>query len=243
MKRINANIIFILALMLIIGCDKDPSKPGYQSKPPKPEYYRIKMSEDLKSYLWSKSGSYWIYKNTKTGDLDTHIVNNFYFDSILAKGNQLHTKHITIYYDYLSKSFYSTFIKRYFYEYTNAMTPNGESFNNGRNKLTREGNGSLIQPFYYPFQFTSLPGAGTGSSSTSYIGMDRTLTIQGKTYHNVAKFDIDSDAIWYSRDDAVSLEFKRPRAIYYWAKDVGLIKRETKKENYAWELIEYNIIK
>ena len=223
---------------MLLGCDKDPSKPGYQGKPPKPEYYRIKMNEELKSYLWSKPGSYWIYKNTKTGDLDTHIINGFYFDSILVKGNQLHTKHITIYYDYLSKSFYSTFIKRFFYEYSNYKSPNAESFNNGRNGITREGNGSINYPLYYPFVITSGPGTGNGSSYTTYIGMDSTLTIQGKTYQNVAKFDIDKDDIWEEKLNCI-----RSNNIYYWAKDVGLIKKQSMSCSYSWELIEYNIIK
>ncbi|MDP2174981.1 MAG: hypothetical protein Q8K70_03620 [Bacteroidota bacterium] len=238
MNKINTNLLFILALIFLIGCDKDPSKPGYQGKPPKPEYYRIKMNEELKSYLWSKPGSYWIYKNTKTGDLDTHIVNNFYFDSILVKGTELHTKHITIYYDYLTKSFYGTFIKRYFYEYSNYKSPNAESFNNGRNGITREGNGSINYPLYYPFVITSGPGTGNGSSYTTYIGMDSTLTIQGKTYQNVAKFDIDKDDIWEEKLNCI-----RSNNIYYWAKDVGLIKKQSISCNYSWELIEYNIIK
>jgi hypothetical protein len=238
MKSLNSYIFPLLILMLIIGCDKDPSKPGYQGKPPKPEYYRIKMSEDLKSYLWSNIGSYWIYKNTKTGDLDTHIIRSFYFDSILVKGNQLRTQHITVYYDYLSKSFYSTFIKSFFYDYSNYNSPNAESFNNGRNLLTKEGNGSFIQPFYYPFQFTSVPGAGTGSSNTTYIGMDSTLTIQGKTYYNVAKFDIDSDGVW-----SKTYPYTTTGSKYYWAKDLGLVKRTATHRDENWELIEYNIIK
>jgi hypothetical protein len=238
MKSLNSYIFPLLILMLIIGCDKDPSKPGYQGKPPKPEYYRIKMNEELKSYLWSNLGSYWIYKNTKTGDLDTHIIRSFYFDSILVKGNQLRTQHITIYYDYLSKSFYSTFIKRFFYEYSNYKSPNAESFNNGRNGITREGNGSINYPLYYPFVITSGPGTGNGSSYTTYIGMDSTLTIQGKTYQNVAKFDIDKDDIWEEKLNCI-----RSNNIYFWAKDVGLIKKQSISCNYSWELIEYNIIK
>ena len=235
---ISIYLLPILCLLMLLGCDKDPSKPGYQGKPPKPEYYRIKMNEELKSYLWSKPGSYWIYKNTKTGDLDTHIINGFYFDSILVKGNQLHTKHITIYYDYLSKSFYSTFIKRFFYEYSNYKSPNAESFNNGRNGITREGNGSINYPLYYPFVITSGPGTGNGSSYTTYIGMDSTLTIQGKTYQNVSKFDIDLDGVW-----SKTYPYTTTGSKYYWAKDVGLVKRTATHRDENWELIEYNIIK
>jgi hypothetical protein len=80
--------------------------------------------------------------------------------------------------------------------------------------------------------------SGTGSSYTSYIGMDSTLTIQGKTYQNVAKFDIDKDDIWEEKLNCI-----RSNNIYYWAKDVGLIKKQSMSCSYSWELIEYNIIK
>ncbi len=223
---------------MLLGCDKDPSKPGYQGKPPKPEYYRIKMNEELKSYLWSKPGSYWIYKNTKTGDLDTHIINGFYFDSILVKGIYPYSKHRTIYYDYLSKSFYSTFIKRFFYEYTRTFNPQATDLYITSNDLTREGNGSINHPLVHPFLIPKESNSGTGSSYAAYIGMDSTLTIQGKTYHNVAKFDIDSDGVW-----SKTYPYTTTGSKYYWAKDVGLVKRTATHRDENWELIEYNIIK
>jgi len=223
---------------MLLGCDKDPSKPGYQGKPPKPEYYRIKMNEELKSYLWSNLGSYWIYKNTKTGDLDTHIINGFYFDSILVKGIYPYSKHRTIYYDYLSKSFYSTFIKRFFYEYTRTFNPQATDLYITSNDLTREGNGSRNHPLVHPFLIPKESNSGTGSSYAAYIGMDSTLTIQGKTYYNVAKFDIDSDGVW-----SKTYPYTTTGSKYYWAKDVGLVKRTATHRDENWELIEYNIIK
>jgi hypothetical protein len=229
-------IFCCLGLLLLSACDKDPSKPGYQGKPPKPEYYRIKMNEELKSYLWSKPGSYWIYKNTKTGDLDTHIIRSFYFDSILVKGIYPYSKHRTIYYDIMTRSFYSTFIKDYYYEYTRTFNPQATDLYITSNKIYREGNGSINTPFVYPFVLGT--GSGNGSSNTTYIGMDSTLTIQGKTYQNVAKFDIDKDDIWEEKLNCI-----RSNNIYYWAKDVGLIKKKSISCNYSWELIEYNIIK
>ena len=235
---ISLYLLPILCLLMLLGCDKDPSKPGYQGKPPKPEYYRIKMNDELKSYLWSKPGSYWIYKNTKTGDLDTHIINGFYFDSILVKGIYPYSKHRTIYYDYLSKSFYSTFIKRFFYEYTRTFNPQATDLYITSNDLTREGNGSRNHPLVHPFLIPKESNSGTGSSYAAYIGMDSTLTIQGKTYQNVAKFDIDKDDIWEEKLNCI-----RSNNIYFWAKDVGLIKKQSMSCSYSWELIEYNIIK
>ena len=235
---ISLYLLPILCLLMLIGCDKDPSKPGYQGKPPKPEYYRIKMNEELKSYLCSNLGSYWIYKNTKTGDLDTHIINGFYFDSILVKGIYPYSKHRTIYYDYLSKSFYSTFIKRFFYEYTRTFNPQATDLYITSNDLTREGNGSRNHPLLHPFLIPKESNSGTGSSYSTYIGMDSTLTIQGKTYQNVAKFNIDSDGVW-----SKTYPYTTTGSKYYWAKDVGLIKRKATHRDETWELIEHNIIK
>jgi hypothetical protein len=240
MNKINTNIIFILTLMLIIGCDKDPSKPGYQSKPPKPEFHDMSMSEDLKSYLWSKPGSYWIYKNTKTGDLDTQVCTGFLFNNITIKGDESHSKHITIKYDLIARNISSTYTKHGFYDETTRYYPNSTPFKGMFYALYRHGNGSLISVFHYPFNY--LEKSGTGSTITSFIEMDSTLSIQDKTFHHVAKFEIDRDNLWYPRD-FTPIELKYPRAIYFWAKDVGLVKRENKNENYSWELIEYNIIK
>ncbi len=233
---ISLYLLPILCLLMLLGCDKDPSKPGYQGKPPKPEYYRIKMNEELKSYLWSNLGSYWIYKNTKTGDLDTHIINGFYFDSILVKGIYPYSKHRTIYYDILTRSFYSTYIKRDFYEYTRTFNPQATDLYITSNKIYREGNGSINTPFVYPFVLGT--GSDNGSSITEYIGMDSTLTIQGKAYHHVAKFDINLDGVW-----SKTYPYTTTGSIYYWAKDVGLVKKTATHRDENWELIEYNIIK
>ncbi|MDP2175008.1 MAG: hypothetical protein Q8K70_03760 [Bacteroidota bacterium] len=242
-KKNALNYLILLSLTLFLSCDKDPSKPGYQSKPPKPEYHRVRMSDELKSYIWSNAGSYWIYKNTKTNELDTQTIRGFYFDSILVKGYNSYSSHITVYYDIMIRSFYSTIIKRMYYEYTRSINPNYPLHNLNGNTINRKGNGNINSPFTYPFIIPNENGRGSGTTWGYYIGMDSTLTIQGKTYQNVAKIEIDRDAIWYSSSDPVPLEFKGPRAIYYWAKDVGLVKRETKVENYSWELIKYNIIK
>ena len=102
--------------------------------------------------------------------------------------------------------------------------------------LYRNGNGSLISVFHYTFDYPRM--SGTGSSYTTYIGMDSTLTIQGKTYQNVAKFDIDLDGVW-----SKTYPYTTTGSTYYWAKDVGLVKRTATHRDENWELIEYNIIK
>lgn len=234
------NLFFILLLLNLVwalpscgpkDCQDDGTCP--------PEYYRFTLGE-AKDYLWAKPGSYWIYKNTLNGALDTQTCTYFYFDSTTVKGNYDHSKHIIITYDILKRKLYSTFNKWIYSEYTREHNPNATPFSTGRTVLMREvGGEGLISAFHTPFTIGTY--SGTGSENTIYTGMDTTLTLQGKVFDRVVKFELDMDDIWY--DNNHPLPTRYPNAVYYWAKNVGLIKRENKSEKYSWELIDYNIIK
>lgn len=221
----------ILVLLLYACGNKDCHDTGTCP----PEHYFKSMGE-AKDYLWAKPGSYWIYRNTKTGDLDTVTCKVFYFDTIRKEGTEDYSLNVTIEYEFMFRGLYSTFSP---YSYTETTTPysaNSRPVNTIRTILTRECTDGLIECFFYPFE----PGvhAGTGSMYCSYTGMDSTYALQGKTYYNVAKFDLDSDDIGEPK-----LSCEHAHTIYYWAKDVGLIKKEVLTCNYNWELIDYNIIK
>jgi hypothetical protein len=153
-----------------------------------------------------------------------------------VRGTFDNTKYKILEYDKLARTIYSSFTMASITDESIDVSPDSRSFNNGVNKIDRSMSSSIgyITAFMHPF--VDGYGSSTGSSITRFIGLDSTLIIQGKTYQNVAKFDIDQDDIWYNYANY-------PNTVYYWAKDVGLIKRWNKTDNYAWELIEYNIIK
>ncbi len=200
---------------------------------PPPEFYRFTLGE-AKPYVWALPGSYWIYKNTSTGDLDTVTCLRFKFDSLTVKGTRVGNIEVTITYDKIQRQLYSSFFKWYIDDENLDQTPYGKYYKNHREVLTRLiGGQGYICAFHTPF--TIGAASGTGSETTTYIGMDTTLQIQGKTYNRVAKFDISMDETW--EDTPPYTE-----ATYYWAKEVGLIKRTSPRKNYSWELIEYQII-
>lgn len=224
--------LLFVAMLLSYGCKpKDCNKDGSCDE----EYYRIRFGE-LKSYLWAREGSYWIYKNTQTGDLDTQTCTYFLYDSIKVRGTFNNTKYKILEYDKLIRTITSTFNQSTILDKTIDDSPDSKSFKNEVNIMDRSvtGNIGYVKVLVHPFN-TGI-GSSTGSSITRFIGIDSILIIQGKTYYNVAKFDIDKDDIWYNFASY-------PNTIYYWAKDVGLIKRWNKSDNYSWELIDYNIIK
>ena len=218
--------------------DKDPTKPGYQRKAPKPEYYTFRMTE-VKDYVWFKPGSYWIYKNTKNNLLDTVTCTGFYYDSVTIKGTYDYSKHITLNYDRLEITTYSSHYKWYYRDWSGNTTPDAPNFKKNRFLMDRTCPSGLLVPFFYPLDIGGF--SGTGSSVTQLKSVEETLNIENEMYFKVAQFEIDSDDIWYS--DTTSNLIRYPKTRYYWAKNVGLVKRENVSENYSWELIEHHIIK
>jgi hypothetical protein len=172
-------LFFLLlgSIFIFASCDKDPTKKGYQHKPPKPEFYRFRLGE-AKNYLWAKPGSYWIYKQTVTGDLDTQVVTDFYFDSIISKGTQNHSKHLTIEYDKLIRNIKSSFNGWTYSDKTSAYNAEATPFKGLFFALNRQAFGGEIYALHYPFN--SNENSGTGAEVTSFGGMDSTLIIQAK---------------------------------------------------------------
>lgn len=225
--------------------DQNPNLNGRQCN--EPEYIRLTL-EGADKYLVGKPGSYWIYENTQTGDLDTQTCINYSFtDSIETDHTydlRKQMKQRIIFYDKLRYQIKSSFNNWVYRQETRDASPASDLTLEERKRVIMKRtvvSEGIVVPFFYPFEI-GLAGGGTGSSFTTLKEFLPTYLLKGKTYTNVAVFEIDSDDIWYP-NNYPDLTKQYPNSSYYWAENVGLIKRENQSENYAWELIEYNIIK
>lgn len=238
-KEKKHKLLLIISLLIISSCrDKDPTKPGYQRKPPAPVYLKYRLGS-AKEYMWFNPGSYWIYKNTKTNALDTVTCKNLYYDSFVVKGIEDYSKHITVDFDRLITNYYSTYNKLSFEDNTSFFNPNSTPIRDYFYPINRSTNeGREISPFYYPFDESRL--SGNGFSQTKFKTLIPNLNINSFNFNNVGIFETDFDAIWYPKDSINSIQY--PKSKHYWAQNIGLIKRENISENYSWELIDYNII-
>ena len=90
-------------------------------------------------------------------------------------------------------------------------------------------NGETISIF---FPFDSLSKAGLGVGETSYEGYDSLKKINGNTFHYIQIFKQTKDACW----DGFTVN-------YYWAKDVGLIRKENINKGESWDLVSYHVEK
>ncbi len=195
------------------------------------EYYKFYLGE-AKNYLWAGKGSYWIYKNSKTGELDTQTVTYCKTYWLNARGTQNSTRHINVDYEVLSRGIYSSFNQWTYEDRTGGVSPDGISFN-GTYRLILDrlvASQSINTPFFMPF----IKGAYSGYTLCS--NSDTTININSKNYTNVKVFTIDMDFIWEPKLNCI-----RPNTYYYWVKDIGLVKKLMKTCNYSWDLIDYKI--
>lgn len=227
-----------LTAVLLSGCCKDqnPNKRGCQSEKPITETgpFPLGVSKD---YLYFKPGSWWVYKNNLSNELDSIV-------TLICDTSSISFKE-----DYPSTIYKTTFTTINIYQQSftfnynilyrcDKISPSDYHFFLHKNTLfsTKSENSD---PYVYPF----LP-------ETYFIELLPTITIQGKTYSDVAVFQI-----WI--DDSVKLPtlsfgfIASSPTKYFWAKGVGLIKieqtlfRSDTQSSFIhkWELVSFNLIK
>ncbi len=232
MRKILILFTFCLlsSILLFYSCKpKDCHKNGTC-----PQDYRHYPIGEAKSYLYSLPKSYWIYKNTISGVLDTQVCLSFICDTVITKGTLNETKHITVEYERIRRTIESSYNNCVYFDETGFYNPDAIRPLETLLERNASNSGSNVL-FLHPFEIGSK--AGNGASILICKGTDTSMQVLGKIYYNVARFDIDLDGI--AEKDCQYI----PVTTYYWSKDVGLIKKVINDCNYSWELVDYNIIK
>ncbi len=224
--------LWMLVLQTMTSCNSDCHDKGNCD----PEYYRFDLGE-AKSYLWADTGSYWIYKNSKTGELDTQTCVGAITYWVNTKGTTNYAKHITIDYEVLYRKLYSTYNQWEYVDKTNSVNPNSATLENNKIVNRTVAGQGINYPFLFPASINYK--YGTSNSLTTCTNTDTSIIVNGKTYDHVVVFEMNMDDIWYPNDHPLATRY--PNAFYYWVKDIGLIKRYNKGENYSWDLIDYKI--
>jgi hypothetical protein len=226
-----AILIVIISTLFLPSCKKTCQEKGNCP----PEFYNFTLGE-AKDYLWAEKGSFWIYKNTKTGELDTQTCVGYKVDVFSNKGTYDYSQHVTVQYEKLNSTIYTSKYKRNIYQYTNSVTANSHTLFQERVILTRETHGGLANCFYYPID--SGYYAGTASHTCRFSSLVDTLVLQGKTFYNVLTYYVSSDNTWGDNPP-----YTDPGVSYFWCKGIGIIKKVDEDKTEAWELLEYNIVR
>jgi len=183
------------------------------------------ISDTMKQYFDYHMGSYWIYKNDSTGDLDSTYVRSYNH----TYGNQYNDdKHITE--EAIEFDYHSSFLSQSYIAYVACGGPNYYT-------LSGNGEGGLVFSPNWPENTQVFPDCYHGAIFLSKTySMD---TIGNIPYQNVIYAELRTI-------DSSSTNPYRSVTKVYFAKHIGIIKYYAfypyYKANYSFTLLSYKVI-
>ena len=186
---------------------------------------------EVKDYHYFQPGSWWVYKNMITGELDTVVMHRSKIDTIHVGNNIRRFSYEDITYTTTSINLRENYNHsrrypmsaepidwKYFYYISRSRISEQRGFEGEQNV------------FLYPLNFSF-----DDQNAIHFQEKINDFFLQGNNYEDVLVYDLIRDASWKSK-----------MAKYYWGKNVGLVKRErfdreTLEVLDSWELIEYEV--
>jgi hypothetical protein len=179
--KLNLPLISLTVLLIVqTACNRDCHK----NRTCAPIHYKFNL-DSIKPYIWAEKGSYWIYKDTKTGDLDTNICVDYALDTLYDKGTYEYSNNISVEYQRMYVTVWSTKYKWYIYYKTNLIYADEHDLDE-ENRIflfNKELRGALCDCLFVPLDKNYI-GGGPATPSY-YIEELPQLEVQGKTYFNV----------------------------------------------------------
>ncbi len=234
MKLLKLTIIILLlnVLAATYSCGHEPIEPIKKT-----ELGFLPLGE-VKDYVFFKPGTWWVYKNTRTGEYDSILVTYSLLDTIEQNSEWRHFTNEV--FDVESKSL----TNGYNYSlYVRVLSAEGPDFK-WLCLPTLERNNPYegeIDPFYYPFDLIKNKN---GDYEAYCLTVKDTMTINNKMYKDIAVFYIKRDVI-------EPLPHEGNAAKFYWAKNYGLVRKDlfdskfqgdTSILYHSWQIINSNII-
>jgi hypothetical protein len=185
--------------------------------------------EGMKEWYYFKTGSWWVYQEETSGELDTIIVYNDW-DGPTGNGYQ----------GFLWDAKGSFDGYKYFHQFSSSFSIHCLNQDNCTcHKLLREkaqqgnyiGGGQLYAFPIIAGNYLNVIGNLSGSGISSVTAVDIELVVLGVTYNEVCHWDVSIDA---SEND------KHTR--YTFAKNIGIIRREIVDDSKVWLLKEYYVV-
>jgi hypothetical protein len=238
---------YVIALTFVALLGLGACKP---EKPKDPITITYKLGE-VADYMVFKQGTYWVYENDVTGEIDSQWVTSCQVGQYTQKGTEAYSSHITLIQDFFEMNIATNFIDGY--------------GNNPRWKVSSWGN--RVNAYPEPkraYQVDKTKKAiNTGGTSTVYYHSynlcpnkdcwyfyDTLLTkyeLNGAVYDTVRVFRVGAD--WAFQESRIP-SLSGGLSDYYYAKNVGLIKLYNKNYrlsdgvplNQTWSLIRKKII-
>ncbi len=241
--------LIVFVLLLFSGCCKSKrcqcdEKYGMKVDDCTPKHYGPYYLGEVKDYLYFKPGSWWVYKNNLSGEIDS--IYTITCDTFIVNSTGTDRKWLTLSYSDIGFRLRSDkYNVDYIYSHSK-IYPDVTGYNGGigytidkTSVFSTKARSSV--PFTYPFKT---------DNRNLFQQLIPSLMIQGKTYYNVAVFQIWSDESVQLPTLTFGFMADAPTK-YYWARGVGLVQIEQGLFRFdtqttvtqKWELINYNLVK
>ncbi|MBL7811252.1 MAG: hypothetical protein JNL57_03425 [Bacteroidetes bacterium] len=231
------------ALLLASSCKPDPPKP----KDPVTIYNNL---GEVKDYCVFKPGTWWVYQNDLTGDIDSHWVASCQVWKSTEHGTESWSKHVTLVqelFDMVVKTNFTDGLgnKCYWEYYTTGEYidvypgPPSQGFVVTGRKVWKSGgtyNDIFVKPYF------------TTSNYTPYqLAFYPKYTVSGVEYDSVRVFRVENDGVF---PESKTPTVPGGRSDYYFAKGFGIIKiynqgyraLDDAVWNQTWSLIRKKIV-
>ena len=201
--KIFSVLVILLSSIFFSNCGPEPIEPIKKTN------LGFLPLGEVKDYVFFKPGTWWVYKNTRTGVLDTQVVTFSLLDTLEQDGAKWHftnelfdveSKSLTTGYRY---AFYMRSLSAEVIDLKWGCVPVLERSNPYEGELT---------PFYYPFDLWK-------DKDGYCIKVKDTMMINNIEYKDVAIFYI-------KRDNIEPHPLEGNAAKYYWARNYGLIRKD-----------------
>lgn len=208
--------LLMFFVFFFYSCSKveEPSSP--------PETWPIDTT--VLSYFYFNEGSYWVYKNDQTGQNDTQEVTKAIKEWIYWAQEKKYERATIEYTSTYEKSFYTRILY-----WDRCHAPYCCLVFSGKSDTT--GGYGYSGTCHYPFIINETRNASIGSEYT-VIDVYDSLTINRFTFKDVAQIRTTN-----------AYFFKGQDVDFYWARGVGIVKRDFINLNESWSLIDYKLIK
>jgi hypothetical protein len=217
MKKI-LSLILILSIVLLYTNSCKPDAPIENDKIP---------LQDYQYWYIFKQGSYWIYQNSKTGDIDSVYLTSSLFDYQTTKINVAPRPY------YIDEYYNISFFKSSFFNKTfNLWSINTHMLKNGDLSEKNYHKGQIIKRGD-PNNINSINVKYNGCL---YVSRSSSINIGSNIFNDIEQMKI-------IHNEQTQIEFEYDTDIYF-AKNIGIIKKEindTIEGTYSWNLIRWHI--
>ena len=224
--KIPYKLLAIALLTLSLSCcRRDDDQPM--------QHHTLLLPQEVKDYLLFKPGTYWVYQNNKTQELDSVYVvsvDTAIYNTIDEENN------ISLDYEYFHLRTYSNY-EQYYTNYfmwvpfaTNAI----KSTYRHTIKRDRTKPGDFVGETFFFVSSNEIGNIGyqNGSGGTLILLDKKDTLLNSNPFSDV-----------YIYENNIDVSENHNHTKYYIAKNFGIIKKEFVNKGEAWELIRYNIVK